>query len=174
MEENTEEILENAPLEDDEVVSEEVVEFDEPEPETPEVDLNLQKITELTNDLQRTRADFENYRKQTELQKSQSNATARYMTVQKFLPLVDDFSRAISAYPDQLKPLAKSFDKTLKSLGLQVIDSAAGTDFNPDYHEAVTVDDSDGEREVISETLRPGYTYDGAVIRPAMVKVTHV
>lgn len=52
------------------------------------------RIIELTNDLQRTRADFENYRKQTELQRSQAMSAARFATVEKFLPLIDDFSRA--------------------------------------------------------------------------------
>lgn len=129
------------------------------------------KITELTNDLQRTRADFENYRKQTELQRSQAMSAARFATVEKFLPLVDDFSRAISTYPDQLAPLAKNFEKLLSGLGLSAIDSNPGTEFNPDFHEAVSVEDGEGETEVIIETLRPGYLYEGAVLRPAMVKV---
>lgn len=129
------------------------------------------KITELTNDLQRTRADFENYRKQTELQRSQAMSATRFATVEKFLPLVDDFSRAISTYPDQLAPLAKNFEKLLSGLGLSAIDSNPGTEFNPDFHEAVSVEDGEGETEVIIETLRPGYLYEGAVLRPAMVKV---
>ena len=129
------------------------------------------EITELTNDLQRTRADFENSRKQVDVQKLQAMDTAKYATVIKFLPLIDDLSRAIQAYPEQLAPLQKSFDKTLQSLGLAQIDSVAGTEFNPDFHEAVSVEDGDGEHEVVAETLRPGYLYDGAVIRAAMVKV---
>lgn len=129
------------------------------------------KITELTNDLQRTRADFENYRKQTELQRSQAMSAARFATVEKFLPLVDDFSRAISTYPDQLAPLAKNFEKLLSGLGLSAIDSNPNTEFNPDFHEAVSVEDGEGETEVVIETLRPGYLYEGAVLRPAMVKV---
>ena len=67
-------------------------------------------LAELTNDLQRTRADFENFRKQVEVQKSQAMAAAKYATVTKFLPLVDDFSRAIDAYSEQLSPLRKSLD----------------------------------------------------------------
>lgn len=129
-------------------------------------------LAELTNDLQRTRADFENYRKQVEAQKSQAMSAARLATVTKFLPLVDDFERAITAYPEQLSPLQKSFEKTLKTLGLAKIDSNPGTEFNPDLHEAVSVDDGDGTTEVISETLRPGYLYDSSVLRAAMVKVT--
>ena len=123
--------------------------------------------------MQRTRADFENFRKQVEVQKNQAMASAKYATVVKFLPLVDDFSRAIDAYSEQLAPLRKSLDKTLSSLGLTQIDSQPGTEFNPDLHEAISVEDNEGDSEVIAETLRPGYLYDGAVIRAAMVKVKH-
>lgn len=129
-------------------------------------------LAELTNDLQRTRADFENYRKQVESQKSQAMAAARMATVSKFLPLVDDFERAMTTYPEQLAPLQKSLDKTLKGLGLAKINSEPGTEFNPDFHEAISVEDSDGETEVVSETLRPGYLYEGDVLRTAMVKVS--
>ncbi len=133
-----------------------------------------EKITELTNDLQRTRADFENYRKQVEAQRAQAMSVAKYATVEKFLPLIDDIDRAISAYPEQLKPLEKSFTKTLQSLNLAKINSQEGTEFNPDYHEAVSVEDEGGDVEVIAETLRPGYLYDGNVVRAAMVKVKKI
>lgn len=133
-----------------------------------------EQITELTNDLQRTRADFENYRKQVEAQRLQAMSVAKYATVEKFLPLIDDIDRAMTAYPDQLKPLEKSFTKTLQSLNLQKIDSNVGTEFNPDYHEAISVEDEGGEVEVIAETLRPGYLYDGNVVRAAMVKVKKI
>jgi len=128
---------------------------------------------ELLSDLQRTRADFENYRKQVESQKALAMSAAKYATVEKFLPLVDDFERALSAYSEQLAPLRKNFEKTLASLGLSQIDSVPGTEFNPDLHEAVSVEDDEGETEVVAETLRPGYLYDGSVIRAAMVKVKH-
>jgi molecular chaperone GrpE len=127
------------------------------------------KIAELTNDLQRTRADFENYRKQIEMQKENEKKATRLATVYKVLPLVDDFDRAITAYP-ALEPLKKSLDKTLKELNLERIASAAGEVFNPDVHEAVMAE-GDGDTEVIAETLRTGYRYEGEVLRPAMVKV---
>lgn len=140
--------------------------------ESAATDTVAAQIVELTNDLQRTRADFENFRKQTEMQKSQAMAAAKYATVNQFLPLIDDFERAFEAYGEQLAPLRKNFDKTLQGLGLTQIESTPGTAFNPDFHEAVSVEDGEGEREVIAETLRPGYLYEGVVIRPAMVKVT--
>lgn len=131
-------------------------------------------LDELTSDLQRTRADFENYRKQVESQRTQAMSSAKSATVLKFLPLIDDFERALETYPEQLTPLRKSFDKTLQTLGLTKINSEPGTEFNPDFHEAVSVvGDASGDVELISETLRPGYLYDGSVIRAAMVKVDH-
>lgn len=140
-----------------------------PDPATDQA-LQPDKLAELTSDLQRTRADFENFRKQTELQKNQSMSIAKQSTIVKILPLIDDFERALSTYPEQLSPLQKNFDKTLQALGLTKINSEPGVTFNPDFHEAVSVD-GDGDTEVIAETLRPGYLYDGAVIRAAMVKV---
>lgn len=128
------------------------------------------KVLELTQDLQRTRADFENFRKQVDLQKAHTETTTRLATIYKFLPLLDDFDRAISIY-QELKPLQKSLEKTLTELKLQKIDSSLNVDFNPEIHDAIAVDDSEGNKEVVAETLRPGYYYDGTVLRPAMVKV---
>ena len=130
------------------------------------------KISELTNDLQRTRADFENYRKQVEAQKMSEKKMAELATVYKVLPLIDDIDRAIMTYAE-LKPLEKSLEKTLKELGLARISSEVDVEFNPDLHEAVMVE-GDGEKEVIAETLRPGYYYNGEVLRPAMVKVKKI
>ncbi len=132
-----------------------------------------QQITELTNDLQRTRADFENYRKQIEAQKSSAINLARLDTVSKFLPLLDDIDRAIAATPD-LAPLAKTLEKTVSDLGLAKIPATPGTDFNPDFHDAISMEEGEGEKEVISEVLREGYLYNGEVLRPAMVKVKTV
>ena len=131
------------------------------------------KIAELVNDLQRTRADFENYRKQVEIQKENAISATKLATAYKLLPLLDDISRALTTYPE-LAPLAKSLEKTLEGLNLQKIDSNPGTEFNPDLHDAITVEDGEGTREVIAETLRDGYYYGGEVLRPAMVKVKRV
>lgn len=140
------------------------------DPKNNEAQEDIEKITELTNDLQRTRADFENYRKQMDAQKAQAADFARYETVKKVLPLLDDIDRAIASTPE-LKPLEKSLEKTLTELGLEKIHSKPGADFNPDLHDAVMMEDTEGDKQVISETLRAGYKYGGAVIRPAMVKV---
>ena len=127
------------------------------------------KIIELTNDLQRTRADFENYRKQIEQQKENEKKATKLATVYKVLPLLDDIDRAIMVY-DTLRPLGKTLEKSMGELGLKRILSDVGVEFNPDLHDAVMVE-GDGEKEVVSETLRPGYYYGSEVLRPAMVKV---
>ena len=124
-------------------------------------------ITELTNDLQRTRADFENFRKQVELQKENEKKNTKLATVYKLLPFLDDLDRAFLTYKE-LEPLKKSFEKTLKELGLMRVESDKGVEFNPDIHEAVMVE-GDGEKEVVEEVLRNGYYYESELLRPTMV-----
>ncbi len=133
------------------------------------MDALTSKVGELTADLQRTRADFENFRKQVDTQKEIAKKTAKYATVMKILPALDDMERAIASY-EELKPLKKTLAKTLKELGLEKIASEAGQEFNPDEQDAVMVE-GEGEKEVIEATLRAGYRYEGEVVRPAMVKI---
>ncbi len=146
---------------------------------TPQEDTSMRateelgaKIAALTADLQRTRADFENFRKQAESRRAYAEKTAKLQTVSKFLPLLDNLDHALKAYPE-LAPLQKTFDKTLSELGLTPIEITEETEFNPDLHEAVTAE-GDGDRELVAEVLRPGYYYAGEVLRPAMVKVRRV
>ena len=127
------------------------------------------KIAELTNDLQRTRADFENFRKNVEKDRENAKKLASYATVTKFLPLLDDLDRAIATYAE-LKPLEKNFEKSLKTLNLEKIDTREGVEFNPELHDAVMTE-GEGDKETIAETLRSGYLYEGEVLRPAMVKI---
>lgn len=129
--------------------------------------------SELIGDLQRTRADFENFRKQVELQREQAKTIAKHATISKVLPLIDDMSRAIKAHPDLLAPVQKTLDKTLKALNLTPIVSNPGTVFNPEFHNAITMEEGDGDKEVIAEELIPGYLYEGEVLRAAMVRVKH-
>ena len=141
----------------------------EPKAETSDL---VQQVGELTNDLQRTRADFENYRKQVELQKENERKMTKLATVYKVLPLLDDLDRAITSYAE-LKPLAKSLEKTLKELGQSKVVAEVEGEFNPDLHEAVMAE-GEGEKVVIGEVLRSGYYYGGEVLRPAMVKVKKI
>jgi len=141
-----------------------------------------QQLGELTLDLQRTRADFENYRKRVEAEKQSAHQMGQAKSVMKLLPVIDTIERAIANVPEELKDnpwakgvagLNKQLDKQLKEIGLEKINTKPGTLFNPELHQAVQFDEeTEGDKEVIAEELRAGYTLDGAVIRDAMVKVT--
>ncbi|MDB5183998.1 MAG: grpE [Candidatus Saccharibacteria bacterium] len=140
------------------------------------------KLTELTMDLQRTRADFENYRKRVDTEKQQAREAGQASAILKLLPVVDNIERAITHMPDDLTDnawaqsvvgLVKNLDKSLDSLNLKRIEASPGTAFNPELHEAIQFDeDTEGEHEVIAEELQAGYTLNGHPIRHAMVKVT--
>lgn len=141
-----------------------------------------QKLSELTSDLQRTRADFENYRKRAETDKTMARETGQSSMILKLLPVIDNIERAIAYTPIELKDnqwvqgiasLVKKLEKSLESMDLKRIDAAVGTAFDPDLHEAIQFDDdATGENEVIAEELQAGYTLGGQPIRHAMVKVT--
>ena len=98
---------------------------------------------------------------------------ATHSTILKLLPLIDDMGRAISVHPEALSPVQKTLEKTMKSLGLEKIDANPGTIFNPELHNAISMEEGEGDQEVIAEELIPGYLYQGEVLRTAMVKVTH-
>ena len=141
-----------------------------------------QQVAELTLDVQRTRADFENYRTRVEQEKEMARGSGRAGAIMKLLPVIDNIERAIAHLPDDLKEnawansvvkLTKSLDKSLGDMGVERIDATAGSPFNPDLHDAVQFDDTaEGDHEVIAEELQPGYKVDGIVMRPSMVKVT--
>jgi molecular chaperone GrpE len=141
-----------------------------------------QQVADLTIDLQRTRADFENYRKRVEQEKEMARGSGRAGAIMKLLPVVDNIERAITHLPEELKDnawassvvkLTKTLEKSLSDMGVERIDAKAGSTFDPDLHDAVQFDeDAEGEREVIAEELQPGYKVDGIVMRPSMVKVT--
>ena len=141
-----------------------------------------QQVADLTLDLQRTRADFENYRKRVEAEKEMARGSGRAGAIMKLLPVVDNIERAIAHLPEDLKEnawaisvvnLTKNLDKSLSDMSVQRIDATPGSIFNPDLHDAVQFDETaEGEHEVIAEVLQPGYKVDGIVMRPTMVKVT--
>ena len=141
-----------------------------------------QQVAELTADLQRTRADFENYRKRVEAEKVTARENGKAGAIMKLLPIIDTIERAVVYMPGDLKDhkwaqgiagLVKNLEKALEGLDLRRIDAKAGVEFDPDLHEAVQFDeDAEGDKEVIAEELQAGYTLSGVPIRHAMVKVT--
>jgi molecular chaperone GrpE len=146
-----------------------------------ELDLQLQ-IDELTLDLQRNRADFENYRKRVDVEKQAAREAGQTSAILKLIPVIDNIERAIAYTPEDLKDnawvqsvagLVKHLDKSLEALNVTRIDAKPGTPFNPDLHEAIQFDeDAAGDHEVIAEEMQAGYMLNGHVIRHAMVKVT--
>ena len=150
-------------------------------PKTKNSDLDKQ-IADLTADLQRTRADFENYRKRVDGEKYTAFENGQTSAVLKLLPVVDNIERAIAHEPEDIKDhkwvvgvvgLSRSLEKSLYDLGIERIDAKPGTEFNPELHDAVQLDEeAKGQVEVIAEELQAGYTLNGNPIRHAMVKVT--
>jgi molecular chaperone GrpE len=139
-----------------------------------------QQLGETIIDLQRTRADFENYRKNAEIVVERKAGVVKNTTLMKIIPMVDDIERATAHLPadlaenDWAKGVAALREKLLKDLSeldVMKINAAAGTVFNPNYHEAVSMEDAGGQQEVIQEELRSGWLVNGEVARPAMVKV---
>jgi molecular chaperone GrpE len=154
---------------------------DKPKKIKKDTDFETQ-VGELTLDLQRTRADFENYRKRVDAEKQAARELGQSSAVLKLLPVIDNIERAIRYTPEELKDnswvqsvsgLVKNLEKSLDSLNVARIDAKEDTEFNPELHEAIQFDeDAEGEKEVIAEELQAGYTLNGSVIRHAMVKVT--
>ncbi len=149
--------------------------------EDESVDLQ-KKIDELTNDLQRTRADFENFRKRVDGEKQQAMKNGETKTALKILPVVDTIERAVVNIPQDIADNAwakgvsgmiKQLEVALSNMGIKKIDAKPGVTFDPELHQAVQFDEeADGDTEVISEELQAGYTLDGMPIRHSMVKVT--
>jgi molecular chaperone GrpE len=141
-----------------------------------------ESLLELTTDLQRTRADFENYRKRSELEKVTAREAGQASAILKLIPVIDNIERAIAYMPADLADnawaqsvsgLVKNLEKSLDSLNLKRIDASVGSAFNTDLHEAIQFDEEvAGENEVVADELQAGYTLNGHVIRHAMVKVT--
>ncbi len=141
-----------------------------------------QQLGELTQDLQRTRADFENYRKRVEQEKTAARDAGQASAILKLLPVIDNIERAIAHQPEELKDnkwaqgvgnLVKNLEKSLENLGVSRIDAKTGSSFNPELHEAIQFDENaEGENEVIAAELQAGYLLNGFPIRHAMVKVT--
>ena len=140
-----------------------------------------QKLSEMTADLQRTRADFENYRKRMDADRTVAFQHGQTAAIMKLLPVIDNIERATSHLPGDLTDnkwaqgvagLVKNLEKSLADMNVRRIESTPGTLFNPEFHEAIQVDDTEGDQEVIAEELQAGYTLSGTPIRHAMVKVT--
>lgn len=142
----------------------------------------LRRLGETTEDLQRTRADFENYRKRVDAEKAAARITGETSATMRLIPVIDNIERAINHVPDDLidndwvkgvVALRKNLETALAQLKIAKIDTTPGVKFDPNLHDAIQFDeDSVGDVEVIESELQPGYTVNGEPIRHAMVRVT--
>jgi molecular chaperone GrpE len=138
-----------------------------------------QQLEELTLALQRERADATNLRRRHEEDMANLRVHAKANVVRDLLPIIDNFERALKHMPDDLKDhdyikgiqgVVKQFEKTLSDIGVEKI-KTVGESFDPVYHEAVSMEDGDGSKEVVSEELQSGYKLGDDIIRHAMVRV---
>lgn len=139
------------------------------------------QIAELTDALQRERADVINVRRRHDEQLASLKNVVKASVVSDLLPVVDNFERALKHVPAELKDndyikgvqgVVKQFEKTLEDIGVKRI-KTVGQPFDPNLHEAVSMEEGEGSKEVISEELQAGYQLGDEIIRHAMVRVTH-
>lgn len=140
------------------------------------------QIEDLQDKLKRQMAEFDNFRKRTEKEKSSMYEIGARDIIEKILPVLDNFERGLAAVPEDLKEssfadgvamIYKQFVKTLEDAGVEAIE-AVGQQFDPNLHNAVMHidDDAYGENE-ISQELQKGYRYRGTVVRHSMVQVAN-
>ena len=141
-----------------------------------------EKIEELTDRVKRQMAEFENFRKRTDKEKSAMYEMGAKDIIERILPVIDNFERGLATVPEDAKgtPLAegmekiyKQFQKTLEEAGVKPIE-AVGQEFDPNFHNAVMhVDDESLGENIVAEELQKGYMYRDSVVRHSMVKVAN-
>ena len=137
------------------------------------------QIDELTDKLKRNMAEFENFRKRTEKEKSSMYIIGARDIVEKILPIVDSFERGLAQaqegdpFADGMKLVYKQLMTALEDLGVAPIE-AVGKEFDPNLHNAVMhVDDENVGDNIVVEEFQKGYTYKDFVVRHSMVKVAN-
>ena len=176
MQEQTEETVENTEVKEEntaEETVETVEENKEPTMEEKQAKDNLDKYI-------RQLAEFENFRKRSNSEKTAMYSNGVRDTVEKLLPVIDNFERAVEAADDKEDPMykgvemiLKQFMEILENLGVKEIPSK-GEPFDPNVHSAVMhIDDESCDENVVVEVFQKGYTLGDKVIRPSMVKVAN-
>lgn len=139
-----------------------------------------EKIDELEDRVKRQMAEFDNFRKRSEREKTAMFETGAKSVIEKILPVVDNFERGLAAVPEEEKgtPFAEGMEMIYKQLisELEKMEvkpiPAVGEEFNPDFHNAVMqVESEEYESGVIAQELQKGYTYRDSVVRHSMVAV---
>ena len=168
-------------------------ETEEPDGEVPEgregffknkkkKDKTQELIEELKDKVTRQMAEFDNFRKRTDKEKSQMYDMGAKDIVEKILPVLDNFERGLATATEEEKtqPFVEGMDKiykqmvtTLEAAGVKEIE-CLGKEFNPDFHNAVMhVEDEEAGENIIVEVFQKGYTYKDTVVRHSMVKVAN-
>ena len=139
-----------------------------------------EKIDELNDKLKRSMAEFDNYRKRTDKEKSAMYEIGAKDVIEKILPIVDNFERGLnsipedakgSAFADGMEKIYKQFVKTLDDMGVKPIE-AVGKPFDPNFHNAVMqVENDELEPGTVAQELLKGYMYRDTVVRHSMVAV---
>ena len=139
-------------------------------------------IADLTDRLKRSMAEFDNFRKRSDKEKATMFDMGARSIVEKILPIVDNFERAMVAAPkegdgkafaDGITMIYNQLKKTLEDLGVKPID-CVGQAFDPNFHNAVLhVEDESLGENVVAEELLKGYMYKDSVLRHSMVKVAN-
>jgi len=138
-----------------------------------------QQVVQLNEALLRERADAANVRKRAENEKAKLGGFYKSLVIKELLPTIDNFERALKAIPKELEGndyikgiegIVKQFAETLTKLGVERI-KTIGEHFDPELHEAVTMEEGDGKYETVSEELQSGYKMGNEILRHAMVRV---
>lgn len=143
-------------------------------------DKAAEQIADLNDKLKRQIAEFDNFRKRTEREKSQMYEIGAKSVIEKILPVVDNFERGLNAVPEgeQEDAFVQGMDKIyrqlmteLENIGVKPIE-AVGQEFNPDFHNAVMqVESEEFESGIVAQELQKGYLYRDSVVRHSMVAV---
>ena len=141
-----------------------------------------EKIEELTDRLTRQMAEFDNFRKRREKEKSQMYEIGAKDIIEKILPVVDNFERGLDAVKEEdkedpfiqgMEMVYKQLMTVLGELGVKPIE-AVGKEFDPNLHNAVMhVEDENFGENIIAEEFQKGYVYRDSVVRHSMVKVAN-
>ena len=141
-----------------------------------------EQIADLTDKLTRQMAEFDNYRKRTEKEKSAMYEVGAKDVIEKILDVVDNFERGLQSVPEEQKedPFVQGMDKiykqlmtTLEGLGVKPIE-ALGNEFDPNFHNAVMhIEDENLGENIVAEDFKKGYMYRDSVVRHSMVKVAN-
>ena len=145
-------------------------------------DKNAELVEELTDRVKRQMAEFENFRKRSEKEKAGMFEMGAKSVIEQILPVIDNFERGLAAVPEEAKadPFVEGMEKiyrqfmdTMDKQNVKPIE-AVGTEFNPDFHNAVMhVEDEEAGENVVVEEFQKGYLYKDQVVRHSMVKVAN-